>query len=157
MLKITILTVGKMKDIDFKNSFGKYLKRISPYAVIHLVELAAEPFYDNSNKEKIKQQEGKKIIGFLKKHSQDKILILDEKGKQFDSIEFAEFLFKKESEHIIFIIGGTLGISREVLNLKNAESISLSKLTFPHEMAKVILTEQIYRAIAINKNKSYHY
>lgn len=157
MLKITILTIGKIKDVDFRNSFEKYLKRISPYAVVSLEELTAEPFYDNSNKEKIKQKEGEKILSYLNKHLQSKIFILDEGGKESSSTEFSKILFRDELENIIFVIGGTLGLSEEILSYKNARIISLSKMTFPHEMAKVILVEQIYRAIAINKNKSYHY
>ena len=157
MLKITILAVGKIKNTDFKNSFNDYIKRISPYAVLGVEELASEPFFDNSDKEKIKQKEGEKLIKCLEKFKQSKILILDERGKEFDSNNFSSFLFKNELEDIVFVIGGTLGFSREVFALKNVSKVSLSQMTFPHELTRVILAEQIYRAIAINKNKSYHY
>lgn len=157
MLKITILAVGKIKDECFKKNFQEYLKRISPYAVINVEEVNPESFFDNSDKEKIKQKEGEKILKFLEKFSQSKILILDERGKEFKSVDFSEFLFRNESEEIVFVVGGTLGFSQEILNYENTTKVSLSQMTFPHELTRVILAEQIYRAIAINKNKSYHY
>lgn len=157
MLKITILAVGRIKDEYFKKSFQEYLKRISPYAVVNVEEINSEPFFDNSDRDKIKQKEGKKILKYLEKFSQSRIIILDERGKEFKSVEFSEFLFKNESEEAVFVVGGTLGFSKDILNYKNATKMSLSQMTFPHEMIRVILAEQIYRAIAINKNKNYHY
>jgi 23S rRNA (pseudouridine1915-N3)-methyltransferase len=157
MLKITILAIGKIKNVNFKNSFDDYIKRIYPYAVLNVEELNPEPFFDNSNKEKIKEKEGEKIIKYLERFPQSIILILDEKGKEFTSDDFSKFLFKNEMEDVVFVIGGTLGFSREVFDYKNIIKVSLSQMTLPHEMARVVLVEQIYRAIAINKNKSYHY
>lgn len=157
MLKIVILAVGKVKNIDFKNSFNEYLKRISPYANIMVEELNPEPFFDNSDKDKIKEKEGIKIKNYLNRFSTSKIFILDERGKQLDSGNFSKILFENELENIIFVVGGTLGLSGDVLKYKNATKVSLSQMTFPHELVRVILAEQIYRAIAINKNKSYHY
>jgi len=157
MLKITILAVGKIKNENFKKAFEEYLKRLSPYASLKVDELDPEPFYDNSDKEKIKEKEGKKIAKYLEKFKQSKIFILDEKGKEFNSTNFSEFLFKNELDEIVFVIAGTLGFSEEIFGYKNVIKISLSQMTFPHELARVILAEQIYRAIAINKNKSYHY
>lgn len=157
MLKITIIAVGKIKDKNFKDSFEEYLKRVSPYAIVNLEEISAEPFFDNSNKEKIKQKEGEKILKYLDKFSQDKIFILDEKGQEFSSTDFSKILFKNESRGLVFVIGGTLGFSENILNYKNSIRISFSQMTFPHELIRVLLAEQVYRAIAINKNKSYHY
>lgn len=157
MLKITILAVGKIKKEYYRDAFMEYLKMISPYASIKVEELVSESFYDNSDKEKIKEKEGLKFIKYLEKFPQAKIIILDERGKEFLSDDFSKFVFSNESEHLIFVVGGTLGLSEEVLSYKNSIKISLSRMTFPHEMVRVILAEQIYRAIAINKNKSYHY
>lgn len=157
MLKITILSVGKLKKEYYKNAFDEYIKMISPYANVKIEELSPESFFDNSDREKIKEKEGKKIIKYLERFKQSKILILDERGKEFVSKEFSDFLFKNELEDIIFVIGGTLGFSQEIFNHKNITKISLSQMTLPHELTRVILAEQIYRAIAINKNKSYHY
>jgi len=157
MLKITILALGKIKNNDFKNSFNEYLKRVSPYANVIVEELNPESFFDNSDKEKIKQKEGVRIKNYLDRFPTSKIFILDERGKEADSLAFSKLLFENELENIIFVVGGTLGFSKEILAHKNTFKVSLSKLTFPHELARVILAEQIYRAIAISKNKSYHY
>ena len=157
MLKIRIIAIGKLKNIDFKNSFNEYLKMISPYANIKVEELNAEPFFDKSDKKRIKQKESFKLRKCLDKFSTNKIFILDERGKDFDSEGFSRTLFNDEAQEIIFVVGGTLGLSGEILDQGNFFKISLSKLTFPHELVRVILVEQIYRAIAINKNKSYHY
>ncbi|MFA6183871.1 MAG: 23S rRNA (pseudouridine(1915)-N(3))-methyltransferase RlmH [Parcubacteria group bacterium] len=157
MLKITILAVGKVKDKNFNESFLNYLKRLSPYANVKVEEIMPEPFFDNSNKYKIKQKEGEKIVDYLRRFPQSKILILDENGKELKSEEFSNFLFENELENIIFVIGGALGFSEDILSYKSAIKISLSQLTFPHELVRVILVEQLYRAIAINKNKRYHY
>lgn len=157
MLKITILAVGKLKNEYFKKAFSEYLKMISPYANVNVEELSPEPFFDNSNKEKIKEKEGEKIIKYLERFPRSRVLLLEESGREFQSIDFSNFLFKNETDNIIFVIGGTLGFSKEVFGYKNATKVSLSQMTFPHELTRVILSEQIYRAIAINKNKSYHY
>lgn len=157
MLKIRLIAVGKLKNNNFRNSFEDYIKRVSPYAKLDVVEIEPEPFFDNSNKEKIKQKEGEKILRYLSKVSTKKIFILDENGREFDSKSFSEQLFLDENKEIVFVIGGTLGLSKEVLNYQNSLKLALSKLTIPHELARVFLVEQIFRAIAINKNKSYHY
>lgn len=157
MLKITIIAIGKIKNKNFKNSFDDYLKMICPYASVKIIEVDSEPFFDNSDKEKIKQKEGEKIYKHLNKFSSGIIFILDERGQEFDSKSFSERLFFGEKEEIIFVIGGSLGLSEEILGYKNSFKISLSKLTFPHELVRVLLMEQIFRAIAINRNKSYHY
>lgn len=157
MLNITILSVGKIKKDYFFQAMEEYLKRIKPYVVLKNEELKAEPFFDNSDRAKIKEKEGERIINFLEKFPQSKVFILDESGKNFKSTEFSEILFKYEADPIILVIGGTLGLSANVLTYKNSIELSLSAMTLPHELARVILLEQIYRAIAINKNKSYHY
>ena len=92
---------------------------------------------------------------FLKKHSNAEIIILDEKGKEFSSEKFAKFLDSID-RHIIFIVGGALGFDDEIKKQPFLR-LSLSQMTYPHELARVILTEQIFRAIAILKNKDYHY
>lgn len=157
MLKITILAVGKIKDDNLRELFSEYLKRISPYAVVNVEEVSPEPFFDNSDKEKIKEKEGEKILNYLDKFPQNRIFILDEDGKEFKSIDFSDFIFKDESQGMVFVIGGSLGFSKKILDYKNSVKISFSQMTFPHELMRVILVEQIYRAIAIRRNKSYHY
>ncbi len=157
MLKITIIAIGNIKKNYFKEGIDEYLKRLSVDAKINIEEIKPEPFFDNSDHNKIKKLEGEKIIKALNKYSQDKIIILDEKGRDFKSREFAEFLGKNSQDNLVFVIGGALGLSDEILNYAGATKISLSKMTLPHEMVRLVLVEQIYRAIAINKDKKYHY
>ena len=157
MIKITIIAVGKIKKDYFRDGINEYLKRLSIDAKINIEEVNSEPFFDNSDYEKIKKAEGEKVLKFINKYSESKIIILDERGKEFQSKEFANFLSTNIQEHLVFIVGGTLGFSEEVLNYSGAVKMAISKMTLPHEMVRMILVEQIYRAIAINKNKKYHY
>lgn len=152
MLKINIIAVGKIKDKSFLGLSEAYLKRLKPFASIKIEELKAESFSKN-NKEKIKKIESEKIENILEKHSKENIFLLDEGGKEFASIQFSKFLDKHKE--IIFVVAGSLGFSAELKN--KYQKISLSQLTFPHEMARVVLLEQIYRASTILNNKEYHY
>ncbi len=157
MLDITILAVGKIKKEYFQTGCDEYLKRLSPYARIKMEEVQAEPFDSNvdSDRVKSKQKEGVRILAFLEKFPESYVFLMDEHGQSITSTELAQKV-ENLNKHIIFVIGGALGFSEEVLKY-NAEKISLSMLTFPHEMARMILLEQIYRAITILKNKNYHY
>ncbi|MDO8669254.1 MAG: 23S rRNA (pseudouridine(1915)-N(3))-methyltransferase RlmH [Candidatus Buchananbacteria bacterium] len=154
MLNITILAVGKIKEKSFLELVLEYLKRLKPYAKIKIEELKAEPF-NPASKNKAREIEGERIINFLKKFAGSRVVLLDERGKSFSSLELADFI-SDEKSHFIFVIGGSLGLSENVKE-KIKSRLSLSKLTFPHEMARVILLEQIYRSVAILKNKEYHY
>lgn len=153
MFNITILAVGKIKEKYFQEAIGEYLKRLKPYAKITIEELKAEPFKNENEKIKSKKIEGERILNFLEKHSDSEVFILDERGKKFSSMEFANHLL---SQPIIFVIGGALGIDEGVIK-KCKNKISLSNMTFPHEMARLFLIEQLYRAITIVKGKEYHY
>lgn len=157
MFKITIITIGKIKKDYFRNGIDEYLKRLSVNAKVEIEELKPEPFFDNSDQDKIRKMEGEKITRTLKKYSQDKIIILDERGKKFSSGDFSNFLNENTRENLVFVIGGALGFSKEVLNYPRSTTLALSEMTLPHEMARLVLVEQIYRAIAISKNKKYHY
>lgn len=155
MFNITILAVGKIKEKYFQEAMGEYLKRLRPYAKISIEELRAEPFKNESEKIKSKKIEGERIFNFLEKYTDSEIVILDERGKKYSSPEFADYL-SKINRRIIFVIGGALGID-EIISKKYKNKIALSDMTFPHEMARVFLTEQLYRAAAIIKGKEYHY
>lgn len=157
MFKITIIAIGGIKKGYFKDGIDEYLKRLKVDAKINIEEIKPEPFFDNSDHNKIKKMEGDKFLKALEKYSQDKIVILDERGKEFESKEFSEFLVRNNQDNIVFVIGGALGLSEEVLNYSGSMKISLSKMTLPHEMVRLVLVEQIYRAIAITKDKKYHY
>lgn len=153
MLDITILAIDKIKKDYFRKGFDEYTKRLKPYTKIEIKELKAESFSATS-REKAKSEEAKKILNFLDKFN-GTIIALDERGKIFTSIEFAKFL-DTVNNPIVFVIGGALGLTDEVK--KRADLIiSLSAMTFPHELARVMLAEQLYRAVTITKNKTYHY
>ena len=154
MLNITLLTIGKIKDKSLTDLILEYLKRLSPYAKIKIEELKAESFKAD-NKNKAKEAEGERILNYLKKYPDSQVILLTENGQTFDSVEFSDFI-NHETAHYIFVIAGSLGFSKAVEN-KIKTSLSLSKMTFTHEMARLILLEQIYRAVTIHKNKEYHY
>lgn len=153
---ITILTLGKLKETYWRHAEEEYLKRISPYAKINFIEIKEEPFRDGDDREKIKLLEAEKI----KKHLPDGgvIIALHEQGTEYDSPQFAKFLESNTTrgEHLIFIVGGPLGLHKHILSLAQ-HKLSLSRLTFPHQMVRTILLEQIYRGICITKGKQYHY
>ncbi len=155
MLKIKIITIGSVKERTYNDLIKEYLKRLRPYAKIEILELKTESFKRESDKDKTKKIEGERILKSIEKCDNARIFLLEEEGREFDSLEFADFL-DKDTREIIFVIAGTLGFSPKVKE-RIKTSISLSRLTFPHEMARVILLEQIYRGITINKNKKYHY
>jgi len=154
MLNITILAVGKIKEESFLDLILEYLKRLKPYASIKIEELKAESF-NIATKNKAKVIEGERLLNYLKRFPDSKIILLDEAGNNYSSGEFAN-LINNENCHFIFVIAGSLGFSDQVKS-KIKSSLTLSKMTFTHEMARVILLEQIYRAVTIIKNKPYHY
>ncbi len=153
MLDITVVAFGKIKTKYFDLAAGEYLKRLKPYARIRIEELKLESF-SQSSQEVAKKEEGNRLQDYLNRKSGSAVFLLAEKGEECDSIKFSKKLFNL-NQPIILIIGGTLGFTEEIFNKYN--KISLSKLTFPHELARVILLEQIYRAVTIFNNKSYHY
>ncbi|MFC1655850.1 23S rRNA (pseudouridine(1915)-N(3))-methyltransferase RlmH [Patescibacteria group bacterium] len=150
MLHINIIQVGKTKDSYFKEAENEYLKRLSRYAKIS-VETIEE---DKKGDDKIKaiEKEGESII---KKIRDDAFVVaLEIGGKSYSSEEFASFL--KESGKITFVIGGPYGLSDKVLSRADAR-LSFSKMTFTHQMIRVILLEQVYRGCTILEGKKYHY
>jgi len=152
MLDITIIAVGKIKNSAQAGLAAEYLKRLKPYARLKLVELSATPF-TQAQKEKSLAAEGKKISEYLAGRTGAQIFLMAERGKLMTSPELAGWLDKHSP--LILVIGGALGFSQEIYDKYPA--LSLSPLTFPHEMARVILLEQIYRAATILNKKDYHY
>ncbi|MDD5043195.1 MAG: 23S rRNA (pseudouridine(1915)-N(3))-methyltransferase RlmH [Patescibacteria group bacterium] len=155
MFRITILAVGKIKEKYWSDAISEYLKRLKPYAKINVCELKSEPFKRDSDKEKSKKVEAERIMDFLEKFPAEEVIILDERGKEFSSVEFAGYLENK-NRHFIFVIGGALGFDSAVLT-RVGQKMSLSKMTLPHELARVVLLEQLYRAVMISTGRSYHY
>jgi 23S rRNA (pseudouridine1915-N3)-methyltransferase len=158
-MKIRILSIGKIKESYLKAGIEEYLKRLKPYTQIEIIEVLDEPIKDNpSNQdiELVKNKEGKKVLKYLKDN--DYLISLDLDKKQFKSEEFARYLedkFIQGKSTINFVIGGSYGLSDELKSRAN-DSISLSKMTFLHQMTRLILLEQIYRAFKINKHETYH-
>jgi len=154
MHNITILAVGKLKEQIYRDGVAEYLKRLKPYAKIKVVELMAESFGE-SNRDQAKEKENQKILDYLEKNIDKKVVCLTEGGREYSSVEFSQFL-NKTNQEIIFIIGGALGFSEKTLSKMDGK-LSLSKMTFLHEMARLVLVEQIYRAQMIANGKNYHY
>ncbi|MFA5886542.1 MAG: 23S rRNA (pseudouridine(1915)-N(3))-methyltransferase RlmH [Patescibacteria group bacterium] len=156
MLDITIVAIGQLKEKYFQAAFLEYEKRLRPYVRLKVIELSAQPFFKNEQA-KAKEIEGAKILNFLEKRVKGdkpaKIYLLAERGQDFSSSQLAAWFQKNDP--LILIIGGALGFSETLY--KRYPQISLSPLTFPHELSRVILIEQIYRATTILSNKAYHY
>ena len=149
---IKIITVGSVKEKYLKEAIEEYLKRLRKYTNVEIVELKDEGFVES---QKAILLEGQKIMKNL--NLKDYIITLEIQESQLTSEEFAEKIDKilLENSNITFIIGGSYGISDEVK--KQAKfKLSFSKMTFPHQLFRVILLEQIYRAFKINNNESYH-
>ena len=149
---IKIITVGSIKEKYLIDAIEEYTKRLKKYTNIEIVEVKDEGLVE---KEKAKNLEGEKI----KKHisSKDYLITLEIEGKLLTSEEFSEKINKTliENSNITFIIGGSYGISDEIKNMSNFK-LSFSKMTFPHQLFRVVLLEQIYRAFKIINNESYH-
>ena len=149
---IKIITVGSIKEKYLKDAIDEYTKRLSKYTNIEIVEVKDEGLVEPT---KAMSLEEEKIL----KHINDKdyLITLEIEGKEFTSEEFAEKLDKiqLESSNITFIIGGSYGLSQNIKD-KSRLHLSFSKMTFPHQLFRVLLLEQIYRSYKINNNESYH-
>lgn len=157
MLDVIIIAIGRIKESFYRDAFNEYLKRLSPYARIKVEELKAEPFKSDSDKLKSKIAEGERIAGLLKNYPEAEVFILDERGEHSASLDWASKLKKHQAQKMIFVIGGTVGLSDKILLNKKHHRLSLSKLTLPHELARVVLAEQLYRAVCLGRGKDYHY
>lgn len=154
-MDILILAVRKIKADYYREAAEEYQKRLGPYARIKVREVEAEPFRNESEKISARNKEGERLFKAVAKESGSEIVVLDERGKSFSSKNFAEFLSKVNGK-IVFVIGGALGFS-EKFSAGPYDKISLSAMTMPHELARVVLLEQIYRAASIIAGKTYHY
>lgn len=158
-MKITILCVGKIKEAFYRQAIDEYVKRLGKYCKIEIIEVSDEKTPDKASEaieNQIKEKEAERLIEKLKDDSY--IFTLEIKGKKFTSEAFAETIEKltiQGKSHLAFVIGGSLGLHEKVLKLSN-QSISFSDMTFPHQLMRVILTEQIYRAFRIINKEPYH-
>lgn len=160
MLSINIICVGKVKEDYLKDAIQEYSKRLSKYCSLTITELQDEKLPSKINDSiisEIKNKECNKILEHLRKDSY--IFSLDLKGKQYSSEDFSkelENIALNFNSNVTFIIGGTLGLTDEILN-KSQKLISFSKMTFPHQLIRVFLLEQLFRAFKISHNETYHW
>lgn len=146
---IKIICVGKIKEKYFTLAIEEYLKRLTKYTKLEIIEL---PDY-NYDETKTVLEEGKNILSKIS--DKDYVVTLEIDGKKLSSVELSEFIDKNISKDITFVIGGSNGLSKDVLNRSNY-ALSFSDLTFPHQLFRIILLEQIYRSFKIINNESYH-
>lgn len=149
---IKIICLGKIKEKYFNDAIKEYEKRLSKYTKLEIIELNDEK--DNDIKVCL-QKEKVSILNHIKE--KDNIIILDIEGKEYTSLEFSNFLEKELiiNSNITFLIGSSNGLDEEIKKLTN-KKISFSKLTFPHQLFRIILLEQIYRSFKIINNEAYH-
>lgn len=160
MIRINIVCIGKLKEKYLKDAIDEYSKRLSKYCKLNIIELSDESLpskINNSVVEDIKNKECTKILENIKNNSY--VIALDLKGRQYSSEEFSkkiEDVQVKGFSDITFVIGGTLGLTKDVLSRAN-ELICFSKMTFPHQLIRVFLFEQVFRAFKISGNETYHW
>ena len=157
-MNITILCAGKIKEKYFTAAIDEYSKRMSRFAKFQIVELPDEKIPDNASEreeENIKNKEGKAMLS--KMRDSDYVVAMCIEGTQLDSVELAQRIEKisMNSSSIVFVIGGSLGLSDEVKKRANLR-LSFGKITLPHQLMRVVMCEQIYRAFKINNTEQYH-
>jgi len=158
-MKITLITVGKIKEAYLRDAVAEYAKRLQKYCRLEIVEVADEKTPDGASpalEEQIRRKEGERILKQLKDGAY--LITLEIGGCMLESVEFAqklESLGTQGVSHIQFVIGGSLGLSAEVCKRANL-ALSFSRMTFPHQLMRVILLEQIYRGFRINSGQPYH-
>ncbi len=151
-MKIKVFAIGKIKEKYLKDAISEYQKRLSKYTKLEIIELND---ISNLNRNDIIEKEGINILNNIK--DKDYVITLDINGIKMNSVKFADTLAKTLiiNSNIVFIIGGSYGLSNSVSARSNLK-LSFSDLTFPHQLFRVILLEQIYRAFKINNNEEYH-
>lgn len=158
-MKITLITVGKIKEKYLKDAIAEYSKRLSKYCKLEIVEVADEKTPDQASENverQIRQKEGERILRYVKDDAY--VFTLEIGGTMLDSVAFAkkmETLGIQGKSHLIFIIGGSIGLGEEVLR-RSDYALSFSKMTFQHQLMRVILLEQVYRGYRIIEGAPYH-
>ncbi|MEI8361005.1 MAG: 23S rRNA (pseudouridine(1915)-N(3))-methyltransferase RlmH [bacterium] len=152
-MKFTVIAFGKLRTKEYKTLYDEYMKRLSPYAKVETIELEPESF-NPGEEERAKKREAEKLLDYIYRHKLGTVILCDEKGKEFTSHEFSQELENQGS--VVLVIGGSLGFGESVREMHKVK-LALSKMTMPHELARVVLAEQLYRAVTIIKGKTYHY
>lgn len=158
-MKVTIVAVGRIKEAFYKDAVAEYAKRLSAYCTLKIEEAADERTKENMSEAETKAllaKEAERILKLIPEGAYVAALCID--GKMRDSVQMADWLSQltlRGVSHIVFIIGGSVGLSEEVVR-RAQEKISFSKLTFPHQLMRVIFLEQLYRWFKIAKGEPYH-
>jgi 23S rRNA (pseudouridine1915-N3)-methyltransferase len=156
-MKITFVTVGKTEDAYLKDGIEKYVKRLKHYTKLEMAEI---PELKNTKALTEDQQKVKEAELILKKITPlDHVILLDENGTEFTSVQFANYINKRSvtsSANLVFVVGGPYGFDESVYQRAN-DKISLSRMTFSHQMVRLFFTEQLYRAFSIIKGEPYHH
>lgn len=158
-MKISIVCVGKIKESFYRQAVDEYAKRLSKYCKFEVIEVADEKTPDKASElqeNQIKEKEADRILDKIKEDAY--VFTLEIKGKRFTSEEFAECIQSvtlRGKSHLVFVIGGSLGLHEKVLK-RSDQPISFSDMTFPHQLMRVILSEQIYRGYRIINGEPYH-
>lgn len=158
-MRITLITVGKIKEKYLKDAIAEYSKRLSKYCKLEIIEVADEKTPDNASQvveDAIRSKEAERIMKYVKDEAY--VITLEIGGKMLSSEELADKIEKlgvQGISYIIFIIGGSIGLGKEIL-ARSDYALSFSKMTFPHQLMRVILLEQIYRSYRIISNEPYH-
>ncbi len=158
-MKITLITVGKIKEKYLRDAAAEYSKRLSRYCKLEIIEVADEKTPDRAGRtleDTIRSKEGERLLKYIKEDMY--VITLEIEGKMLSSEEFAEkieSLGVQGKSSIAFVIGGSIGLGKEVLRRSDC-AISFSKMTFPHQLMRVILLEQVYRGYRIISGEPYH-
>ncbi len=158
MTKVRIITVGKLKESYLLQAQAEYLKRLRPYLNVEIEEVNDLPCPEGASaaqEEQVREKEGMLIRNLIR--PREYVVTLDRQGKELSSVELAKFMDERSmaGDTVVFVIGGSLGLTEEFI--KGAQfSLSFSKLTFPHQLFRVMLLEQVYRAMKINRGEKYH-
>ncbi len=156
-MKVVLLSVGETDNEYFARIIEDYKKRVNFYLPFELSFVPDVKNRKNLSISEFKEEEGKKLLAVL--HATDQVVLLDDKGKQVDSPGFARYMEKKMvsvPKRLVFVVGGPYGFSREVHDRAN-ERLSLSAMTFTHQMVRMVFAEQLYRAMTILNNEPYHH
>lgn len=158
-MNVKIFCVGKIKEKFYRDAIDEYVKRLSKYCSVSVAEVPDEKTSENASDTEIdivKDKEGERLLKHI--NDRDFVIALAILGKQMDSVAFSKYIEDlgiQGKSSLVFVIGGSLGLSDNVLKRADYQ-ISFSKMTFPHQLMRVILSEQIYRAMRIMKNEPYH-
>jgi 23S rRNA (pseudouridine1915-N3)-methyltransferase len=156
-MKITLVCIGKTDDKYIQEGIDKYNKRLKHYITFNVVVLPDVKNVKNLSQLQQKEKEAELFNKYIQ--NTDNVVLLDERGKEFSSLEFSSFLEKKmvaSVQHMVFLIGGPYGFAEEIKQRANS-FVSLSKMTFSHQMVRLFFVEQIYRAYTIMKGEPYHH